>query len=220
MTTQIKAKLLQHFAAKKKADGGFTLIELLVVIIIIGILSAIALPSFLNQANKAKQSEAKTYIGSMNRAQQAYYLENGNFAFNGSDASLTTDALAFSALGLGITPETENYSYAIGGITGLAAGSSAVNNTATPSVGLTPATGAVGDPDPAASVKQYFGTVKIGVTTATAGDATTLATLCEALTPPISNPTPGMYAVTPAPASLLASAAGAPECGAGFKAIQ
>ena len=68
MTSQIKAKLLQHFAAKKKADGGFTLIELLVVIIIIGILSAIALPSFLNQANKAKQSEAKTYIGSMNRA--------------------------------------------------------------------------------------------------------------------------------------------------------
>jgi prepilin-type N-terminal cleavage/methylation domain-containing protein len=45
-----------------QSESGFTLVELLVVIIIVGILSAIALPSFLNQANKAKQSEAKTIL--------------------------------------------------------------------------------------------------------------------------------------------------------------
>jgi type IV pilus assembly protein PilA len=44
----------------------------LVVIIIIGILSAIALPAFLNQANKAKQ-----YIASLNKGPQAYYAEMG-----------------------------------------------------------------------------------------------------------------------------------------------
>jgi prepilin-type N-terminal cleavage/methylation domain-containing protein len=79
MTSNLKARLLQHFINKKK-EGGFTLIELLVVIIIIGILAAIALPSFLNQANRARESEANTYVGSVNRGQQAYRLENSSFA--------------------------------------------------------------------------------------------------------------------------------------------
>jgi type IV pilus assembly protein PilA len=79
MTSNLKARLLQHFINKKK-EGGFTLIELLVVIIIIGILAAIALPSFLNQANRAKEAEANTNVGSINRAQQAYRLESSQFA--------------------------------------------------------------------------------------------------------------------------------------------
>ena len=103
MKTEFKAKFLQHVAKKRKEEG-FTLIELLVVIIIIGILSAIALPSFLNQANKAKQSEAKQYTSSLNKGQQAYYVENTEFVTDGK----------ISKLGLGIQTQTTNYKYTIG----------------------------------------------------------------------------------------------------------
>jgi type IV pilus assembly protein PilA len=79
---------------------GFTLIEVLVVIIIIGILSAIALPTFLNQASKAKQSEAKLYMSAMLRSQQAYYLEKGAFA----------DSLETLSAGIA---DTTNYAYTV-----------------------------------------------------------------------------------------------------------
>ena len=80
-------------------DQGFTLIELLVVLIVISILSAIALPSFLNQANKAKQAEAKSYTGTLNRVQQAHYLERSQFASNLVD------------LANPVPSQTENYTY-------------------------------------------------------------------------------------------------------------
>jgi len=72
--------VLNSLRRRTSDEGGFTLIELLVVVLIIGILSAIAIPAFLSQTSKASDSAAKTQVGTLQTTMETYASEhNGSY---------------------------------------------------------------------------------------------------------------------------------------------
>ena len=70
------SKLQQRLA---KEESGFTLIELLIVLVIIGILLAIAVPSYLGFKDRANDTAAKANVRSAVPAVEAYYADNGTY---------------------------------------------------------------------------------------------------------------------------------------------
>ena len=86
MVLKVKQRLIQYLFSRKEEEG-FTLVELIVVVMIIGILSSIAIPSFMNAGDKAKQQEAAVLISSYMKGVQAYYTSNSTPPITGQDLS-------------------------------------------------------------------------------------------------------------------------------------
>ena len=84
-----------------REESGFTLIELLIVLVIIGILLAVAVPSYLGFKDRAKQRAAQANVRTAVPAVEAYFADTGHY----TNMALTT----------GDAPD-------IGGLTGIDAG--------------------------------------------------------------------------------------------------
>ena len=117
--------MLYKMRQRAQDERGFTLIELLVVILIIGILAAIAIPSFLNQKSKAVDAAAKELEHSAQVAAETYATD-----YNGSYANLSSSYLNQYEATIQITS---------GGNNAYVSGVTATSNTYT--ITVTPASG-------------------------------------------------------------------------------
>ncbi|XWK88148.1 MAG: type IV pilin-like G/H family protein [Phormidium sp.] len=83
-------------------------LQLVAILALIGCMyySFTGFTSFLSQLGKGKQAEGKQYISSINKAQQAYYTENGTFVTENTPEG-------WASLGVGFRTQTANYKYSI-----------------------------------------------------------------------------------------------------------
>ena len=85
------AKIVRKYFNNK--EEGFTLIELVVVVVIIGILTSIAVPSFQLASKKARQRGVAAQISTYIKAAQAFYGEYSSLIRNAGDLSNYVDVI-------------------------------------------------------------------------------------------------------------------------------
>jgi len=74
-----------------KNQSGFTLVELMIVIAILGIITAIAIPSYNGYISGARLTEAQNNIAALKLAQEEFFLENNSY-FTGANTGAVETA--------------------------------------------------------------------------------------------------------------------------------
>jgi type IV pilus assembly protein PilA len=75
---------MRRTGTRARGEAGFTLVELLIVMLVIGLLAAIAIPSFLSQTAKARDSDAQADARAAETAMEVYSTDNGG-SYSGAD---------------------------------------------------------------------------------------------------------------------------------------
>lgn len=92
-----------HMNKKPTSGIGFTLIELMIVVAILGIIAAVALPSYSNYVKRGHRSEGRAYLMNAAALLERYYSDNNQYA-------IATDTMPASvAADAGATSETGKY---------------------------------------------------------------------------------------------------------------
>ena len=114
LNSQLQLARLNHKKGRNLIEKGFTLVELMIVIVIVGILSSVALPSFLSQAGKAKITEAETLASGYVKEYSTESLISADAASaRETDCIADTDDWSFACTGTEVTvsPTDDNNSY-------------------------------------------------------------------------------------------------------------
>ena len=78
LNSRLQLAILNRKKTNSLLEKGFTLVELLIVVIILGVLTSVALPAFVGQTNKAKDSAAKAYVAGVEKECQVELAETGS----------------------------------------------------------------------------------------------------------------------------------------------